>query len=216
MKKAFTLFELVLSIVLFGLILGLFSKPLSEFYRVNFKALDNYEEIIELNFLILKVQSILQNCVDIKFSNNNITCFLKDEFIGLEDEPFILNSGLILSKNGDSYSPNSDLKAQLENRKFLFDDNDGILYALKDSKLEKIFVSNDKINVDFNGTFTPLLAEVKIGLENDKLSLILKPKFEDKTSQVGILAQNISLFNIKNETLKICIKTNCLEKRLIL
>lgn len=48
MSKAFTLFELIISLILFTFITSLLSKPLMDFYHLNFTALHTNNLIFKL------------------------------------------------------------------------------------------------------------------------------------------------------------------------
>lgn len=218
MNKAFTLFELVISLILFTLIATLLSKPLVHFYHLNFKSLDGNTNAIQTHLNLLKIEKWIQNCIHITFSQNTLQCLLKDELISLKDKQlYLINSALILENNQTLYSPKSQLKIQLQNRKDLFSDDEKAIYALKFDKIEKISVlENDKLNANFTGVFIPLQAKLIIKLQNQELLYELKPKFSEKLIQKGLISKNISLFELKNNKLKICSKEYCLEKRLVL
>lgn len=128
MSKAFTLFELIISLILFTFITNLLSKPLMDFYHLNFTAL--HTNNLHLN--LLKIEKLIQNCINFTFSQNTLKCFLKDKLISLKDNKlYLINSALILENNHTLYSPHSNFKTQLQNRKDLYNDNEHISYAYK-------------------------------------------------------------------------------------
>ncbi|MBM0637178.1 hypothetical protein LNU06_03880 [Campylobacter sp. VicNov18] len=220
MSKAFTLFEFILSLLLFAIIASLLSKPLSNFHLLNFNALKTHELITQTHLNLLKIEKLIQNCTQITFLNQTLQCFLKDQLINLKDNKlYLINSALLLENKNKLYLPKSDLNTLFQNRKDLYNDNDYIIYALKNNQIETISLQNNTIIANFTGFFTPLQAQLTISLANKELSYELKPKFNDKLKQQGLLEKNISVFQIQNNKLKICSKEQteyCLEKRLLL
>lgn len=97
MSKAFTLFELIISLILFTFITSLLSKPLMDFYHLNFTALHTNNLITQAHLNLLKIEKLIQNCINITFSQNTLKCLLKDELISLKDNKlYLINSALIL------------------------------------------------------------------------------------------------------------------------
>ncbi|MFB1645325.1 prepilin-type N-terminal cleavage/methylation domain-containing protein [Campylobacter molothri] len=223
MKKAFTLFELVISLILSGIILTILSKPLWEFYQLNNKNLKTKELIINTHLTLLKIEKLFQSCANINIIDDNlIHCFLKDDLLALEDKnTHLLNSTLILENNTTLYSPKSDLQTQLQNRKALYKDEQNIIYGLNNNKIQKIFIlSENNLSSSFIGNFIPISAELNFTFKDDQIYYEIKPRFNDELKQSAILAKNISFFKIQNSKLKICMKNQkqeyCLEKRLFL
>ncbi|EOH3478386.1 hypothetical protein ACMTSI_000955, partial [Campylobacter jejuni] len=56
MSKAFTLFELIISLILFTFITSLLSKPLMDFYHLNFTALHTNNLITQAHLNLLKIE----------------------------------------------------------------------------------------------------------------------------------------------------------------
>ncbi|MBZ7931643.1 prepilin-type N-terminal cleavage/methylation domain-containing protein [Campylobacter sp. RM12910] len=223
MKKAFTLFELVISLILSGIILMILSKPLWEFYQLNNKNLKTKELIINTHLTLLKIEKLFQSCANINIIDDNlIHCFLKDDLLALKDKnTHLLNSTLILENNTTLYSPKSDLQTQLQNRKTLYKDEQNIIYGLNNNKIQKIFIlSENNLSSSFIGNFIPISAELNFTFKDDQIYYEIKPRFNDELKQSAILAKNISFFKIQNSKLKICMKNQkqeyCLEKRLFL
>lgn len=65
MSKAFTLFELIISLILFTFITSLLSKPLMDFYHLNFTALHTNNLITQAHLNLLKIEKLIQNCINI-------------------------------------------------------------------------------------------------------------------------------------------------------
>ncbi len=74
MSKAFTLFELIISLILFTFITSLLSKPLMDFYHLNFTALHTNNLITQAHLNLLKIEKLIQNCINI-----TIFCFMVDK-----------------------------------------------------------------------------------------------------------------------------------------
>lgn len=138
MSKAFTLFELIISLILFTFITSLLSKSLMDFYHLNFTALHTNNLITQAHLNLLKIEKLIQNCINITFSQNTLKCLLKDELISLKDNKlYLINSALILENNHTLYSPHSDFKTQLQNRKDLYNDNSILAMLIKLIRLKK-------------------------------------------------------------------------------
>ncbi|MBZ7935904.1 hypothetical protein H2279_04530 [Campylobacter sp. B0100352/1] len=223
MKKAFTLFEFIIALLLAGTILAILSKPLWEFYQLNNKNLKSKELATNTHLTLLKIEKLLQSCIDISLVDEySIHCFLKDDLLILENKKTrLLNSALILKNNATLYSPKSDLQTQLQNRKALYKDEQNIVYGLHNHQIQKIFIlSENNLSSSFIGDFIPISAELNLIFKDNQIHYEIKPKFNDKLKQKAILAENISFFKIQNSKLKICMKNQkqeyCLEKRLFL
>ncbi|EGK8068764.1 prepilin-type N-terminal cleavage/methylation domain-containing protein, partial [Campylobacter upsaliensis] len=88
MKKAFSLLELTIALVIFSIIFMLISKPLREFYLLHLKSLEQNEVILKLNQTLLNLENILLKCVNLEFTSRNFSCFLKDD-----ESIFVLENG---------------------------------------------------------------------------------------------------------------------------
>ncbi|TKX33211.1 hypothetical protein [Campylobacter aviculae] len=222
MSKAFSLFELIIVLILLGFIASILSKPLWEIYYFNHQNLKTNDLILKTHLTLLRIEKLLQSCINIDTDNYSLSCFLKDDLLTLDGKKaHLLNSTLILENNTTLYSPKSDLQTQLQNRKALYKDEQNILYALVNHQIQKIFVSQENnLSSSFKGSFIPISAELNLAFKNNQIYYEIKPKFNDELKQSAILAENISFFKIQNSKLKICIKDQvqeyCLEKRLFL
>ncbi|MGH2327857.1 hypothetical protein ACRCD5_06005 [Campylobacter taeniopygiae] len=223
MKKAFTLFEFIIALLLAGTILAILSKPLWEFYQLNNKNLKSKELATNTHLILLKIEKLLQSCININLiDEHSIHCFFKDDLLILEDKKTrLLNSALILKNNATLYSPKSDLQIQLQNRKALYKDELNIVYGLHNHQIQKIFIlSENNLSSSFIGDFIPISAELNLIFKDNQIYYEIKPRFNDELKQKAILAENISFFKIQNSKLKICMKNQrqeyCLEKRLFL
>lgn len=138
MSKAFTLFELIISLILFTFITSLLSKPLMDFYHLNFTALHTNNLITQAHLNLLKIEKLIQNCLNFTFSQNTLKCLLKDKLISLKDNKlYLINSALILENNHTLYSPHSDFKTQLQNRKDLYKTMSILAMLIKLIRLKK-------------------------------------------------------------------------------
>ena len=119
------------------------------------------------------------------------------------------------------YSPNSNFKLQLQNRKELYNDEQNIIYALVNKEIKKIFIhSENNITASFKGKFIPIQARIKLFLKEDKIHYELYPYFNNQLEQYSIFMDNVSLFEIQKQKLKVCLKEQeqeyCLTKRLFI
>lgn len=79
--------------------------------------------------------------LDITFESNHVSCLIKDDLLYLDgNQAKLLNSSLILEYNTSLYSPDSNFKLQLQNRKELYNDKQNIIYTLVGKEIKKIFI----------------------------------------------------------------------------
>ncbi|MBK1971640.1 type II secretion system protein [Campylobacter sp. TTU-622] len=226
MKKAFTLLEVILGLIIFSVLSVIILKILSQIYFYHFETLKNQNTILNLKYALLNIDRITQKCLKTKIQDNILTCFLfdKENLLSLKDnQAIIINSTLILKdQNKRYYSPKSNLLIQYQNNKDLFDLNDNFFYALFQNDIDKfLIIDNENLFLDKNitGHYLPLQAKLTLFLENQELKYELNP-FSKNNVLKGILVQNISDFIIKDNDkgfkVKLCSsqddKNLCLEK----
>lgn len=138
MNKAFSLFETILVLILIGFLALFLSRTLWEFYYLNNQQLKMKDLILKTHLSVLRLEKLLQTCTNITFEPNHISYLLKDDLLYLDDnKEKLLNSSLILENNTSLYSPNSNFKLQLQNRKELYNDEQNIIYALVNKEIKK-------------------------------------------------------------------------------
>lgn len=99
MNKAFSLFETILVLILAGFLAVFLSRTLWEFYYLNNQQLKMKELILKTHLSVLRLEKLLQTCVDITLESNHISCLIKDDLLYLDDNKAkLLNSSLILEK----------------------------------------------------------------------------------------------------------------------
>lgn len=208
MNKAFSLFETILVLILIGFLALFLSRTLWEFYYLNNQQLKMKDLILKTHLSVLRLEKLLQTCTNITFEPNHISCLLKDDLLYLDDnKEKLLNSSLILENNTSLYSPNSNFKLQLQNRKELYNDEQNIIYALVNKEIKKIFIhSENNITASFKGKFIPIQARIKLFLKEDKIHYELYPYFDNQLEQYSIFMDNVSLFEIQKQKLKVCLK----------
>lgn len=230
MKRAFTLLELTLSCVIFAILLVLVSRVLKESYHLNTKALESHQMLLDLNSALLNVEKILSKCLKTRMSPNTLTCLLRDDenILGLDNDnnPYLINSTLVLDKNASFYSPKSQFLKVLQNRKDLFGDNEKILYVLVQDEVKNLeILDNQNLKADFVGVFLPLEAKLDLMLKDGKIIYELRPRFKDDLlKQSAIIAHDVSVFEFQEKAgdfvLEICMQkrdsAQCLRKRLYL
>lgn len=224
MKKAFSLFEFVIALVIFSTISMLIAKPLREFYLLHLKSLEQNEVILNLNQALLNLENILSKCVNIQITNKSFSCFLKDDesLFMLENKKLKLtNSMLILENNASFYSPKSDFSYLLQNKMDFFKDKEKNFYALKEGKIELL----NPTNLQNEGIFYPLKAKFELKFKDNALKYVLKPKFfNENLKQESLLINAIEDFEINKKDgalwVKICMEkayfSHCLEKMMLL
>ncbi|EAI3821307.1 hypothetical protein YN80_00865 [Campylobacter coli] len=218
MNKAFSLFETILVLILVGFLAVFLSRTLWEFHYLNNQQLIMKDLILKTHLSVLKLEKLLQTCVDITFESNYISCLIKDDLLYLDgNQAKLLNSSLILENNTSLYSPNSKFKLQLQNRKELYNDKQNIVYALAGKEIKKIFIhSENNVTASFKGEFIPIQARLKLFLNHYELY----PYFDNRLKQYSIFMDNVSLFEIQKQKLKLCLKEYeqeyCLTKRLFI
>jgi len=229
MKKAFTLFEMVITLIIFAFLAGFLSKALQISYENHFKFLRKNSLLLELNSAILSIEKIFNKCLEIHILNQGFTCLLFDDenIFSLENKKLsLLNPALILEQNGTFYMPKAKLKTILQNRQILFGDKENKLYFYAHNNLKILEVLNDtKINAkNFSKGFAiPLQARADLILKNGGIIYELRPKINTELlKQTSILALNISDLTLEKKQdfyiLKICIQKEtkqCLEKILL-
>ncbi|EAL3920109.1 prepilin-type N-terminal cleavage/methylation domain-containing protein [Campylobacter upsaliensis] len=220
MKKAFSLLELTIALVIFSIIFMLISKPLREFYLLHLKSLEQNEVILKLNQTLLNLENILLKCVNLEFTSRNFSCFLKDDesiFVLENGKLKLVNSMLILKNNMGFYSPKSDFSYLLQNKMDFFKDREGSFYALKNGKVELL----NPANLQSEGIFYPLRAKIEFKFEDNALKFTLKPKiFNENLKQEALLLDFVRDFSLREQNgvlwIKICVQktyfSHCLEK----
>ncbi|HEB9337170.1 TPA: hypothetical protein RZK48_000130 [Campylobacter coli] len=222
MNKAFSLFEIILVLILVGFLVMFLSRTLWEFHYLNNQQLKMKDLILKTHLSTLRLEKLLQSCIDITFESNHASCLIKGDLLYLDgNQAKLLNSSLILENNTSLYSPNSNFKLQLQNRKELYNDKQNIVYALVGKEIKKIFIhSENNITTSFKGEFIPIQARLKLFLKEDKIHYELYPYFDNRLEQYSIFINNVSLFEIQKQKLKLCLKEYeqeyCLTKRLFI
>ncbi|TWO24547.1 type II secretion system protein [Campylobacter insulaenigrae] len=235
MKKAFSLLELVLSLIIFGIIVSILVFPSTQIYK---KALDiqNKNNIfLDLNYILLNLEKIYQSCYQFKYDEYSFECYMNasnDIFYDTNLKEFnfsgvMLNIGSFISpnsnfyfiKNGVSYGILSNYKDIHSNKKQKNYSKDYIyLYALGSKKIYKAYV-NDRENVvfsngNFEGFYGVVYAYIKINFEKNKIFLDIKD-FENNKNRF-LLYENIDNFRITKEKniikITLCKQKECLNK----
>lgn len=235
MKKAFSLFEMLLVLVLLGAIFIIFSKPLLDMTRLYANSkLDN------ISSALIFIDKIAQNCLEFTPTTQGFECLLKDEanlILQRQNSLFIGSSGFIVKdENSSFYAPKSHFSYEiqndkgrgikvgvLENQKDLHNDKNKdfvYLYALKEKRIYKVkILDNEKVSFmddEFSGFYEMLDAKIAVKINNNELIYEYSP-YPQNISYTGILAQNIKAFELLGNddefVFKICSFDDlCLEK----
>lgn len=236
MKKAFSLFEMLLVLGLVSVCFVLFAKVtmnLSHFYgrQMSF-------ELANTNASLMIAEKILQNCLEFTPLNQGFECLLKDTqnlILQRQNALFIGSAGVVLKdENSTFYAPKSHFRYTLQNGLKAF--NAGVLtnqndlqgaknneflhiYDKKERKIHKIKpLDKEKLSIaDFTGFYELVEAKVSLILQDDALVYHYTP-YITGISRKGVLLENVKKFSISENAgefaLKLCLNTqnSCLEK----
>lgn len=210
MKKGFSLFESILVLLIFVVVLVLLSKPLlniSHFYK---KDKDLVQNMINLNLSLIFIDKILKKCINFKSFEKYFSCTIFDDAIlSLRKNTLLINySGIILKKENSYYSPKSFFLADnftasnrlsiLEKQKIMHNKKDENLrlFSLKEKKEYNVRPINKEdilfLNDEFSGFYKLIDTEISFFLREG----VLFYRYNDKTS---ILLENLRDFSIKKE-----------------
>ncbi len=235
MKKAFSLLELVLSLIVFGVIVSILMLPSIQIYEKVFDIRNKNNTFLDINQVLLSIEKIYQSCRDFKYDHHSFECYMSaanDIFYDINLEKFnfsgiMVDMGKFVSpksnfhfiENGISYGILSNYKDIHSNKKQKNYPKDYLyLYALKDKKIYKTYVNdNESIvfsNEKFEGFYDVVYAYIGINFENNKVFLNIRD-FENKQNRF-LLSDNIDSFNIKKEKnsikITLCKQKECLDK----
>ena len=235
MKKAFSLFELIITLALLGVIFVVFAKPVMNLTRLYTSTSHN-----EFGASLVFIDKILQNCLEFTLTAQGFECLLKDTqnlILQRQNTLFIGNSGVILKdENATLYAPKShfvyeiqsangkSLKAGvLENQK----DTQGVkngdllyLYALKERQIYTAQVFDENtirfVGDEFVGFYELIDARISVGLRQDELLYHYQP-YAQSAIYTGVLAHNVKDFRVEQNidaiSLELCASENfCLKK----
>ncbi len=236
MKKAFSLFEMLLVLGLVSVCFVLFAKVtmnLSHFYgrQMSF-------ELANTNASLMIAEKILQNCLEFTPLNQGFECLLKDTqnlILQRQNALFIGSAGVVLKdENSTFYAPKSHFRYTLQNGLKAF--NAGVLtnqndlqgaknneflhiYDKKERKIHKIKpLDKEKLSIaDFTGFYELVEAKVSLILQDDALVYHYTP-YITGISRKGVLLENVKKFSISENAgefaLKLCLnaQNSCLEK----
>lgn len=213
MKKAFSLFESIMALSVFVIVLLIISKPVLNMNHFYNKHKDLSQNIMNLNLSLLFIDKILKKCINSKFFTNSFSCTLSDDDILLlrKNQLLIAYSGIILKDEISSfYSPKSNFSYEevvdgkktklgiLENQKDLHGrkDNTLRLFSLEEKKEYKVEILDKEkisfVNDSFSGFYKVIDSEISLFL-NDK-TLFYKYNNID-----SILLENVKDFSIERE-----------------
>ncbi|EAI4297460.1 prepilin-type N-terminal cleavage/methylation domain-containing protein [Campylobacter lari] len=242
MKKAFSLLELALSIVILGILIAILSNPAIHLYNHSYKIKNSNTVFLNLNQTLLSMEKIYHSCLNATLTSSSFECYMSandDIFYDLSLKKLNF-SGIILENNESFFSPKSNLhfiengssKGILSNYKDMHSEKKLKIYAndymyfydIQNSKIYKALVSDrEKIHFNsekFSGFYTILYAYVRVYLENENIYMQIDDLNHNKRS--FLLAQNISklIFKQDDKTLKVLIcdksQNECLSKWMFL
>ncbi|QOR00619.1 MULTISPECIES: type II secretion system protein [unclassified Campylobacter] len=191
MKKAFSLLELVLSLIILGVLIVVLARPGVVLYEYAFKVKKTNEIFSDINQALLSIEKIYQTCIDVKHTKHSLECYMganDDIFYDLSLKKFNF-SGVILDDNQSFISPKSHFhfiengiskgvlshyKDIVANKKLkIYPDDYIYLYDLQHQKLRMI-LADDKEKIHFigekwSGFYSVVYAYVKVYFEDEKI-----------------------------------------------
>lgn len=235
MKKAFSLFELIITLVLLGAIFAVFSKPLLSMTRLYAKPAQS-----SIASTLIFIDKLIQNCLEFTLNARGFECLLKDEanlILQRQNALFIGSSGVILKdENSTFYAPKSHFSYEIQstngktlkagvvenqkdmqgtkNRDFLY------LYALKERQIYKAQILNETqfafVGDEFTGFYALIDAHISVELRQNELFYHYTP-YAQSATHTGILAQNVKEFRVEEKgdelSFTLCANENaCLTK----
>ena len=236
MKKAFSLFEMLVVTALLGLCFVLFATPLLNFGK--FYGKQNSQALINANSTLIIIEKILHRCLEFSPLNSGFECILKDSdnlILHHSNTAFIGHSGVLLKdENLSIYAPKSNFIYSTKDAKALnfgvlanYNDLQGaknneflFLYDLKEKKIHKVRVLDREklafLNGEFTGFYALIEAKISLNLENGELIYRHTP-YLTGISHRGVLLENVYDFKISTNAdefaIRLCLsKENCLEK----
>lgn len=235
MKQAFSLLELVLSLVIFGIIVYVLTSPSLQIYKRVFEIKNKNSIFFDLNQALLGIEKIYQTCIEFKYDANYFECYMSandDIFydVNLKELNFsgiVLDVGNFISPNSRFYFiENGVLNGVLSNYKDLhlakkqknYPYDFIYMYALNDNKIYKVYVQ-DKENVNFygesfSGFYYVVYAFIKIIYEDKKIFFEIKD-FENRQDRF-LFADEIDQFGIEKDQnfikITLCKNDECLSK----
>ncbi|MBF7049248.1 prepilin-type N-terminal cleavage/methylation domain-containing protein [Campylobacter volucris] len=235
MKQAFSLLELVLSLVIFGIIVYVLTSPSLQIYKRVFEIKNKNSIFFDLNQALLGIEKIYQTCIEFKYDANYFECYMSaNDDIFYDVNLKVLNfSGIVLDRE-NFISPNSRfyfiengvLNGVLSNYKDLhlakkqkiYPYDFIYIYALNDNKIYKVYIQ-DKENVNFygesfSGFYYVVYAFIKIIYEDKKIFFEIKD-FENRQDRF-LFADEIDQFSIDKDQnfikITLCKNDDCLSK----
>ncbi|KGI56488.1 hypothetical protein [Campylobacter sp. MIT 97-5078] len=244
MKKAFSLFECLLVLVLSCAFAFIIFQPLQNLFSLY--SSQQSQKALELHSSFTFIEKLLRRCIKLQISSQNISCLLEDKnniLLQRSLHTFIGSSGLLLQdQNKSFYAPKSHFiheivsnnkkiqvgvlaqQLALRNQKnhFLY------LYNLETKQIYELEVLSDtelkfSQNTEFKGFYKLVEANILISFQQNSLSYEYTA-YSSTKSQKAILLEEVQSFaisqNASTYTMKICLfdktKPICLEKELLL
>ena len=217
MKKAFTIFEFILTLILFSIISALIYKPLLNINNNYFIVSNN--DSFNLNSAVIILDKLIGNSI---YINDNFDFLLIDyENIIAKDKnnknyvqiyPYIYkidNKYKLLNSNSNMLYENY----KFLNKKYFY------VYSLDFKKVFKIDIKNNNeiyfYDNKFEGSFLPIFAKINIFVKNKDLYLRYCYDIYENCKD-GLLLNNIDKFKMQKIDnyilIDLCKKSYCIKK----
>ncbi|TQR34547.1 hypothetical protein DMB92_00860 [Campylobacter sp. MIT 99-7217] len=221
MKKAFSLFECLLALVISSLLIGIIFilfKNLFYFTNSQEKFINAFQNA---NITLIQIDKILQNCLKESINFQDLSCFLEDRvnlLMQKNQNIFIANSSLILKNHTDFYVPKAKLLQILKNHQDLygFKNNTLLFYSLSKKQIYELSVIDDENisfnNASFEGFFKLIEARIHFFIQDEKLYYELEPHLKSSLKQKTLLINGVQSFEILKQNdyliIKLCLFEN--------
>lgn len=224
MKKTFSLLEFVLVIIILSTVLFVLINPSLKIFEYSLNLRSKNTDFWDLNQAIFYMEKMYNKCLNSKIHTDKFECYFdaRDDVFVDTSLNTLAYSGIILKKDDNLTSPNSNFKFMLNNYKnLLFNYKNNInfifLYNLQEQKIYKLKINNKNelkfYNDKFDGFYTAVYAYIKIYFKDKNIYLNVDNL--NGKSKDFLLMQDVSFLEFEKHKnyldIKLCRK-ECLSK----
>lgn len=230
LKRAFSLMELILVLVILGVCVVIFAKPLLNIAHFYATSESKGRNLGQINAAFIQIEKILQNCLEFNALNSGFECLSKDSnnlVLQRANSLFIGTSGVLLKdENGSFYAPKSHFIYEFSGEKgevlkggVLVNQNELhgtnadtlMLYELNSRTKHEIKPLGKTMikftSGEFGGFYELIDGLLSVKMQGDELIYSYAPIFGAKIYS-GVLVKNAAKFSINEENegflLEIC------------
>lgn len=228
MKKAFSLFEFILTLLVFSVLCTLFVYPFMNFYKQSFQSTQQTQTQINAYSSLILIDKILQDCLEFQSQRQGFSCLLesKDELILQRQKSLYIGSSSILLEQNNStfYAPKSHF---IYTYKLITEDKTGLkenfikagvvqdhlnlykhdelyFYALKEKQIFTLKALDEQNlaftqNSYFTGFYKLIGTRVSLVLENENLLLQYLDIHSNKVLSSTLLLNEVKSFSTQEQ-----------------